>query len=348
MTASRVWVVPQWTRVDARAAVIAAALLGFLAGAATGAPNRASVVESAGPLLGLYFAWPLVYALASIATTHRKWPLFRVGASFWAAQVLAFAILSGLVGEDRGASLLTWNALWPMPVAALILGALGGGMHLGVRWITRAFVFELREQDGQTCWRCGYQMGSHTITLCPECGTPLDTAHARLSTVRRAAAWLHKGSIPLAVILLLLGVLATIPTLVTRTIPNARFLWAFRAGELAPGTDGVGRFVPVPLGTADQLLLTYTPSDTWRVPAMTAQAGVIHVGANGESSFDPGAPWIRWDFTRQQAEYVVRYGLPAEFLEQVRRTLADEHWQPGLRSRCSPKPAGPSVPENRR
>jgi hypothetical protein len=69
---------------------------------------------------------------------------------------------------------------WLLPFA--IVGAI---VSWGVLWCVRALRRTV-EQDGDLCWRCAYPMGSARITVCPECGTPVDVQ-------RFSRGWLHRS-----------------------------------------------------------------------------------------------------------------------------------------------------------
>jgi hypothetical protein len=266
------------------------------------------------------------------------------GAAELLATLLANLILWSSHGGTEWWGWRWWDAFqFLIPVA--IVGAVSAGVALLIRWLVRAVLFTVIEQDGSRCPRCGYQLGSALISLCPECGAgadPLGTvfgrAHALGSWVQRRARVM--AAILVGALLVQLGV-----TLQRRTLPARRFFDAFPLqedlgpGSMIPNPPTVGWYdssclvswVPDPGESARAIVILYVADAHCPLPAMrlvVAAPPPPNPSPSAGPPLDFGSPPIACELSRDMAESFIRQGIPAELLRALSDEATSANWAP--------------------
>ena len=271
---------------------------------------------------------PIIYGLATAFSVLRLRTTACLGAVSWSSMFVSITIFNVLSSSDGGAFLIV-NPLksffFPVLVGSSIFGMIGALLHTGLFVARRAWVFELIEDDGGHCLRCGYEIGSTNIVRCPECGESVSNRRYRWHWYYSILSWSRRRA---GVMLAAFLVAASLPAgwiIATRTVPAAPFMWRFRDGKYLAGTS-----VSIWLDKEAQraLVLTYDWRHLPDTDALTAYEGRPYT-VGSDSGIDPGNPWITWVFSRTQAEYVLKHGLPASFLRELDETRASYDANPG-------------------
>ena len=307
---------------DGRGSATFAVLIGCIAGAAFLAVTESIEFAS----LGLRSRWlavaamfliPIAFGFVTAFSALRLRTAVFGGAVTWVSMILFGTIFGSLLNSDGGASFLIVQPLkfivFPTIIASAILGLVGALLHACLFSARRAFVFELIEDDGGHCVRCGYELGSPDLARCPECGEATSNRCYRWRWFFSTINWSRRRARVMAISL---AVAVAIPAgwiVATRTVPAAPFMWRFRDGKLV-GESSV--LIWLEKESQRGLVLTYDWHRGSDADALTAYEGrPFTVGS--DSGIDPGNPVITWVFSRAQADYVLKHGLPASFLREV-------------------------------
>ncbi len=275
------------------------------------------------------FLIPFLFGLVTALSVIRLRTAVFLGALSWVSILLFGTIFDGLLRSDGGAIVIIepmWFFITPALLGSAFLGLVGAILHAGLFIARRAFVFELIEDDGGHCLRCGYELGSPDLVRCPECGEATSSRCYRWRSFFNTINWLRRRARVMAV---LLAIVVAIPAgwiVATRTVPAAPFMWRFRDGKII-GESSV--YIWLDKDAQRALVLTY---DWRRMPdadALTAYDGHFFTVGSSGSAIDPGNPWITWVFSRAQADYVLKHGLPASFLRELDETRASYDANPG-------------------
>ncbi|MCH7792863.1 MAG: hypothetical protein IID31_11370 [Planctomycetes bacterium] len=308
---------------DGRGSAMFAVLMGCVSGVAVLAVTQSIEFAS----LGLRSRWlavaamfliPFLFGVVTALSVIRLRTAVFLGALCWVSLSLFATIFESMLSGDGGASFFIVQPLkfivFPAFVVSAILGLVGALLHACLFMARRAFVFELIEDDGGHCVRCGYELGSPDLARCPECGESTSNRCYRWRWFFNTINWARRRARVMAV---LLAVAVAIPAgwiVATRTVPAAPFMWRFRDGKII-GESSV--YIWLDKDAQRALVLTY---DWRRMPdadALTAYDGHFFTVGGSGSAIDPGNPWITWVFSRAQADYVLKHGLPASFLREV-------------------------------
>lgn len=223
------------------------------------------------------------------------------------------------------------------------------------RFLGRAVI----TQPGLICWICGYNLGAHTITTCPECGVAFDpnlpprsASFDFLSFLKRRRRW------PLAIALFLaLAPLAYSTT--TQTIPGIRFLngcpsgaelrrvmnvnyvWLPRA-VTGPGSTANyarplshGWWIPDPLDPNTGITVIYHTLAIDGHPRMFITRGCLN-DASAAAGFPqprdfwwvyPGTENVVAKLNSAQAEEIIRArAVPSPLIAALRAKAEEVHW----------------------
>jgi hypothetical protein len=281
--------------------------------------------------------------------TQRAGHVFVLGGAFWAAMDFACEQAPPIAEGSMGAGFMSLSgALW-MLVELAVAGLIGGLIGLALLWVTRLVLFVTQEQDGQWCWRCGYRTGSERITVCPECGTPVDAARFKWNRLHRCVALGRRVGWIGAALLVLLGVAYIAANWSDRIAPAARFAERMgRFGTIACGNYYAPGSSPVSLGTpclgaarlpldpasALDLLVVYRPDVSPGGTVMQLQlfkvvgVSVVKVlGMPGDvTEASQGVPRILCDLNDEQAEEVMEHGVPQSLKDAMLKATAGVSW----------------------
>jgi hypothetical protein len=244
-------------------------------------------------------------------------------------------------------------------IAAVVLSG-----SLTERFLGRAVII----QSGLICWMCGYNLGSHTISTCPECGVAFDHRLPPRSASYDFLAFLKlRRRWPLV-----LGVLIALVPLgystTTQTIPAIRFLKSCPAtAELRRVTNvnyiflpasggGVstptrplsnGWWIPDPLDPNSGFGVVFYPVAIPGKPRMfitrgclqdTGAAVGIPTDRNAWSVY-PGTENVVAKLTAAQADEVIRtQTVPDGLIAALRAKAHEVHW--AVQSSATKWPSG--------
>ncbi|HVZ93253.1 MAG TPA: hypothetical protein VG797_01970 [Phycisphaerales bacterium] len=288
------------------------------------------------PLIGLFLAVvgiPLGVVVLSPVFSASERPITLVQPVFTVCYGLALSTaMSAVSHEDAGSSLIKLESAFYMPAlyVALIAAVL---LVIGMIWslAVRAIVVRLKEQDGDHCWKCAYQLGSDQITRCPECGEPR-------SSTRFVHGWLYSifGTMRTRAMPLLVGTVVVLSTALAyrlwdTTFPLLRLrelmdrsgappYYAPLRGDFQMGAGGVhaitGRFVLNPLSTSysEDWAICYIPHGP--------DGTTMHIRTAYRDSFlsptlFPSTPLVGCDLDPVQTGFVFEHGLPLPLLHAM-------------------------------
>jgi hypothetical protein len=267
----------------------------------------------------------------------------RAQAALAAAIVGTVQILVSLLGDEvlwsyhGGADWGDWP-LFSFLINVAIIAGVSALCALLVRWLVRSLLFTIVEQDGTRCSRCGYQLGGPTITTCPECGAPADTARLSFSRLHRLTAWLQRRSPIFAAIFVVFLAIQLPVTIYRRTLPTCRFLAAFpirdnvgqgSMSEYPPPPDRhdsscLASWVPFPNESLRGIIVLYVPDSRSTMPAMRLCVAATPTPRPPDAPPLPtlnfGTPEVGCELPRDLAERVIREGIPPALI----KALADE------------------------
>lgn len=287
-------------------------------------------------MLGPGYRWPLIVALVSIPivyglVTASSVLLMRtaafLGAVAWATMFVTTTIFNELSFRDGGAFFIVTpmkSFFLPVLIGSSVLGLIGAFVHAVLFVARRAWLFELVEDDGDHCLRCGYQIGSSAIARCPECGQLLESMRYRWKRSYGTLAWSRRWARVMLAVLLIAAAVPAGWIITTRTVPAFPFMWRFRDGEYL-----VDNMIYIWLDKESKrtLVLTYDWEDGPDIDALTAYDGHFFT-VGSDSSINPGNPFITWVFSRAQADFVLKHGLPDSFLRELDETRAKHDANP--------------------
>ena len=291
--------------------------------------------------------------------------------------VCAVMVVLGLYAAelaDRFLSSLGKGTLWGWTdvgvadvVTLVVYWAAASAIAFIVRWLYRAIRSQPIEQTDppQLCYACGYEAG--VADPCPECGICWKDARPRGVVLDSIWKWLQRsGRLALAIVLLLFSVYAGY-RIATEYVSTRGFLARFGEGfrpvnamhELAYAADPNdptawrcnGRVFPLDGESGRMILVTYLARTRRSVP-------VMHVRICAPATAPPGwsgriEDWTDWgagtvvaDLDRDQAERVIRDGLPRGLIDAIVAKAAKTGWKPsggihnsvGLRITVDPTP----------
>lgn len=268
-----------------------------------------------------------------------------VGLVFGAAQAAGFLAYTFTTSETGGATAATTDLYISLALLA-VFSSLGCGLFHLARFLTRSLLFNTIEQTGTLCHRCGYDRAAPSIAVCPECAAPADPSSFRARRFLAITGLAHRVARPLAAALLLIGVAAAANTLITRTIPAARFVRTFRAAgahislwyitplnwpNWPPGTrsaGAVGAWLPFPDGSDRTILVLYAPDRDAPEPAMQIVVAAVPSSHSRHVYPDHGSPHIALNLPRHLAEHVAREGLPLSLARAIADHADSSGWKP--------------------
>lgn len=255
-------------------------------------------------------------------------------------------------------------------------------MMLGWFMARRIFGVPVAQTDPpRLCWVCAYECGP--ADPCPECGTAHVDAAARPQ--REAAAWraMRRVSVPLLVLLATGFAGYSAWRVAVDTIPSWRFLAAFGEAQGWTSTyayidqvygadrNGLGgRFLnsfgvtrEVPDGSGRMILVSYRALVPEGLPVMQVRIcteATLPLGwpPQAQRMTDWGSPGtIVANLDRQQAEHVVRHGVPQSLIDAIVAEADRVGWKPsggmqsggGLPITIDPRPhfANPTSTESK-
>jgi hypothetical protein len=282
---------------------------------------------------------PAVLALILGRITHRIRPHLVAALGYAAGFMVASVGVDVYQSADAGAR--ASKILLPsLLVASVVVAALMTGLFLGVRWLVRALWFQTAEKTDLMCVSCGYDRGSEAITRCPECGMPADCSRFRLAFLLTAAARLQRLARYALPVTVILTVIAAGWFVLYRTLPVHRFYERFVAAGGTPGPGyvyscslGLSTVVPaaavsVPVKGDLQgraLVLSYLPESSSAMSAMN-----ITVAVHDPTTITPdvGTEWVYMILDREQANRIIRNGLPPGLAERLLKEADALGWKP--------------------
>ena len=195
---------------DGRGLATFAVLIGCIAGVAFLAVTESIEFAS----LGLRSRWlavaamfliPFLFGLVTALSVIRLRTAVFLGALCWVSLSLFATIFESMLSGDGGASFFIVQPLkfivFPAFVVSAILGLVGALLHACLFMARRAFIFELIEDDGGHCVRCGYELGSPDLARCPECGESTSNRCYRWRWFFNTINWLRRRARVMAVLL---------------------------------------------------------------------------------------------------------------------------------------------------
>lgn len=269
------------------------------------------------------------FVLAMMAVSLTKSEGFGIGSN-----LLAFPLRVALA----------FGVYWAVTAGLLMLG-----------WVTarRLFGTPVPQTDPpRFCWVCAYERGD--IDPCPECGTTAESAAARPQ--REAAAWraLRRWALP-AIAAVAIGFTGySAWRIAVDTIPSRRFLEAFGEDQGWTSTyayidqvygadrNGLGgRFLnsfgvtrELPDGSGRMILVSYRALVPDGLPVMQVRIcaeATLPLGwpPQAQRQTDWGSPGtIVADLDREQAEHVVRHGVPQSLIDAIVAEADRVGWKP--------------------
>ncbi|NNF64225.1 MAG: hypothetical protein HKN07_08175 [Acidimicrobiia bacterium] len=201
-----------------------------------------------------------------------------------------------------------------------------------------ALVVTTQEQLGRSCPSCMYPIHETAQTYrCPECGELANDLLSREEDTRRFVAWVNRWS-PYA--LLLTGVLAAVvlaieatPRFQSRTefqrfceqIGGQRCSSHFFESERARPPFSAS--VAIPSDPSKLLLVVYDPDSRHDQPPMQIRLQwVIQMPTGYPPAFGDGNPAILCNLDRDQAQRVLRDGIPASLHDSLIAAANDAGW----------------------
>lgn len=262
------------------------------------------------------------------------------------------ASLTGSLGFGVDVSLLSFPV--QMLTIAFAYWFLGSLLMLLGWWLSRRlFGVPVAQTDPpRYCWVCAYERGA--IDPCPECGTGAGSASAWLQG--EAAAWrsVRRAALP-ALVALAVGFCAYAAWRVQAdTLPTLRFVRAFGAERgwtpayayidhlYPPSPQGLrGRYLnsmgftrELGDGSGRMILVSYRALVPGGLPVMQVRLcaeATLPPGwpAGAQRMTDWGAPGtIVADLNREQAERVVRHGVPPSLIDAMIAKADEVGWKP--------------------
>ncbi|HMN40068.1 MAG TPA: hypothetical protein PKE29_04430 [Phycisphaerales bacterium] len=253
-----------------------------------------------------------------------------------------------LLSPDGGTDWQGWPPIG-FAINLIIISFISAAAALLVRWLIRTLLFTTVEQDGTRCSRCGYQLGSPTITTCPECGVPANPTRLAFHRLHRASAFLLSNARILAGVFIVAMLIPLALAIHGRTIPSLRFFSKFTnndsgvLGMMIPRDVGGGTsncisaWTPIPGDTTRAIIILYVPDQRSPLPAMRLAVAETPgpsppSGPGFQTNY--GAPEIGCDLPRDLAERVVREGIPPALIRALTTEADNARWNP------TPTPVG--------
>lgn len=323
--------------------------------------------------LAVLFVLPAVPVGMLLARVHpRIGRLLACGALYGAACLPG--ILAVIVACNPQSLIIVFEPRPQGAIGAVVSVAFFTALGMGVCAAVLTCVFALAlaierfigkrviEQTGLICWSCGYNLGSATIPVCPECGEAFDP-HARpRAASNRILASLVRLRWGLAALALLVAVGPVVNVLLGHTIPSAQFMLALPAGArleqagmmgnyyFRSGASGTsprtlmpimyGWWIPDPDSPTTGLAVQYVPQAQGNETSMyitraflhdfTVPAGAVIAGpAPKDEMLAPGTARIVARLSRAQAASIIESrSLPPGLAEAIRREAQSQSWAP--------------------
>jgi len=337
---------------DPRGVLCLAFVIGLAVGAALVATERLVAAHlSARPVLGQLLLVHLVVLpflsygvmLARLAS--------RVGVFIAAAVIMNLGVfLAGAaisVSESLGFGAQVGLLPWQMLPAFAVTSVMGILCVLATRWLYRSLRYIPVEQTNppRLCMRCAYEMGE--VERCPECGAWRERARPRGAWLDYDWMFVQRWSRPLVVVILLVLAGYASWRIVTDYLPTRTFIRAFDTGRPAYAyidgywyQDGVyapsmGRTIDLNDGTGRMVLVSFNalpPAGLSMMQVRLCAPATLPPGwpLGAERMTDWGLPrTIVADLNRDQAERVLREGLPPGLIDAIGAKADEVGWKPG-------------------
>jgi hypothetical protein len=288
----------------------------------------------------------LVLCLTPVMIVLRVTQRWSTTTAFAVACFLAALLVSMgreiLKRGDGGADVHDWaQPYWLESFGIAFVGPVVLALILHV--LCRALLVRTIERAAGMCAWCGYTLGSHAITRCPECGRDVEPAryrmHAFLMIARHSNVW--------AVLAIAIVIALAVSPMVHKTLPSARFYAAF------PRAERVGRYpnaymlpdlpsvwIAHPTMNDRGLRVTFEP-DT-RGAGMHMSVDVVGAPASGLSY---GSGHVITDLDEAQTKLVLKSGLPDALMRALYAKADEIAWTPNSVARGAWEvDAGPCFP----
>jgi len=137
---------------------------------------------------------PLLFLLLVAATCRRLRDAFINGAAHLAALVVTVVAVDFVTSPYQPivAAEPLEHAL-EFGLAALLIvvgGPIVGLIAVTIAWLVRTFVWQVVDQDGSRCHRCGYEVAASASAACPECGAAVEEGARIGHHLHRLTCWL--------------------------------------------------------------------------------------------------------------------------------------------------------------
>jgi hypothetical protein len=279
---------------------------------------------------------------------QRFWPTVRAGLMLGLGAGLYLVVVQMFRAPGLGVDTIAWSG--PYVAANLAIPvALAGGLTAAIVPLYRSVIFRAVPQTSppRYCWRCGYDLGVPHTAACSECGVGMETAKPRGRRRLSVLGWVQRALFVLAMGLVLMTLTMVAHRVVTQTIPVLRFQARFAGMERADGfitfskpgsppaqnishTPAVGRFLPHADGLGPQFFVAFAPESRPGAPAMQIRVAVPAPSSlqGGIRSMDWGSSLVITDLTPDQAQTVIRYGVPPGLLVALSERAEEVSWRP--------------------
>jgi hypothetical protein len=281
--------------------------------------------------IGTPVAMGTAFSALVAVVVRRRASVALLSVVFW----IAMALAAGFVFEVRHASEAGYDAdltsrRWWISEAIFILVAsvVGGLLGLLTAFVSRMWMTP-QEQDGLWCWRCAYRVGEGAITVCPECGTPVNPSRFRyhlihrMVTFGRRIGWVGVVLASLPMLSLLAtnntggGTSATVRyNLEKHGKAEGAFFCVPGSSPLSAGPACEGVRIPLSPPASLDLIAAYRSVPRAGEPIVQLQvsqvlsrgSAILGLGASMTSSLP--IPRVLCDLNEKQAAYILEKGVP--------------------------------------
>jgi hypothetical protein len=300
-------------------------------------------------MIHLVVLWYAVIPLLLARVTPRmRWVLLAAIATNLGIFCASFArSMVGRVGFGADPSVPMVHS--PQFIAFFVTSAIAAAVAIAVWWLYRwlRFVPVEQREDGSLCIACGYEMGA--ADPCPECGTTRADARPRGRRLDAAWRWIQRAARPVLVVIVLFGAGYAAWRVAVDYLPTRRFVERFDTGGSAayayvdsdqihlhtPLPNSIGHTINLNDGTGRMILVSFHPRPPEGLAAMQVRvcAPATHPPGwpvDAQRMTDWGMPGtVVADLNREQAERVIREGLPRGLVEAIVAKADEVGWKAG-------------------
>lgn len=310
------------------------------------------------PGLGIFFAFvpcgllgfvrlllPLVLPVpfAIVFTRHCQ----RIGTAAVVGLTFGMLYVAGFISTTAyfapgSLGLAQWRNVAEWAAASLGVGIACALGNCVMCVFVRVFFFQIVEQDGTRCWRCGYIVGDPPVsTRCPECGTTTHPPTSRPSPFRRLLSRARQKRwyvIAAAILLIIMTPQLFINTSSTRgfraTLGRGQDVFAAALLDVQRQPSGLvigfgsGEAIAVKRSIQSDptkaLLIVFDERDREDLPTLQLQLMAVVPGPVG---IDYGDPLVVCNFDDEQAAFVFENDIPPSLVDAMVEAANNAGWK---------------------